>query len=50
MRDGSVETLEEAVELEVYSLEANPPLLLTPQERADIVAFLKSLTRPGPLF
>ena len=46
MHDGSVETLEEAVELEVYyrSLEANRPLLLTPQERADIVAFLKSLT------
>ena len=46
MHDGSVGTLEEAVELEVYyrSLEANRPLLLTPQERADIVAFLKSLT------
>ncbi len=46
MHDGSVATLEEAVELEVYyrSHEANRPLLLTPQERADIVAFLKSLT------
>lgn len=54
MHDGSVATLEEAVELEVYyrSREANRPLLLTPQERADIVAFLKSLTSvddaPGP--
>lgn len=46
MHDGSVETLEEAVELEAYyrSREANRPLVLSPQERADIVAFLKSLT------
>lgn len=52
MHDGSIETLEEAVDLEIYyrSREVNRPLLLTPKERADIVAFLKSLTgRTGSL-
>ncbi len=48
MHDGSVATLEEAVELEVYyrSLEANRPLILTPREKLDLVEFLKSLTSP----
>lgn len=46
MHDGSVPTLREAVEREVYyrGLEANRPLVLTPQERQDLVAFLEALT------
>lgn len=46
MHDGSVATLEEAVELEVYyrGIAANRPLVLTPQEKADLVEFLKALT------
>jgi cytochrome c peroxidase len=48
MHDGSLSTLEEAVDLEVYyrSLEANRPLILTSQEKADLIAFLRSLTSP----
>jgi cytochrome c peroxidase len=48
MHDGSVPTLEEAVDNEVYyrSSERGRPLLLTPRERADLVAFLQSLTSP----
>jgi cytochrome c peroxidase len=48
MHDGSVKTLGEAVETEVYyrSIEANHPLILTPAERSDLVEFLKSLTSP----
>jgi cytochrome c peroxidase len=48
MHDGSVKTLEEAVDLEVYyrSIEGHRPLILTPQEKADLVVFLKSLTSP----
>jgi cytochrome c peroxidase len=36
----------EAVDLEVYSREARDgrPLILTPVQRADLVAFLQSLT------
>jgi cytochrome c peroxidase len=46
MHDGSVPTLAEAVEREVYyrGLEAGRPLVLTPQEKADLVAFLEALT------
>lgn len=46
MHDGSVATLEEVVELEVYyrGIEAGRPLLLTPEEKADLVAFLRALT------
>lgn len=46
MHDGSVPTLGEAVEREVYyrGLEARRPLVLTPQEKADLVAFLEALT------
>lgn len=49
MHDGSVPTLEEAVEREVYyrGLEAGRPLVLTPQEKADLVAFLEALTSHG---
>ena len=48
MHDGSVPTLEEAVDDEVYyrSSENGRPLLLTPSERGDLVAFLQSLTTP----
>jgi cytochrome c peroxidase len=49
MHDGSVPTLAEAVERELYyrGLEAGRPLVLTPQEKADLVAFLQSLTSRG---
>jgi cytochrome c peroxidase len=48
MHDGSVETLEAAVEVEIYyrGIEAGRPLVLTPQEKADIVEFLKALSSP----
>jgi cytochrome c peroxidase len=48
MHDGSVATLEQAVELELYyrSAQADRPLILTPLEKADLVEFLKSLTSP----
>jgi cytochrome c peroxidase len=48
MHDGSVATLEEAVELELYyrNTQAAKPLVLTPGERADLVEFLKSLSSP----
>lgn len=46
MHDGSVPTLAEAVEREVYyrGLESGRPLVLTPQEKGDLVAFLEALT------
>jgi cytochrome c peroxidase len=49
MHDGSVPTLGEAVEREVYyrGLESGRPLVLTPQEKADLVAFLEALTSRG---
>ena len=53
MHDGSLETLEEVVELYNKGGESNPlldsgirPLNLTEQEKADLVAFMKSLTSP----
>jgi cytochrome c peroxidase len=48
MHDGSVKTLPEAIDVEVYyrTLEANRPLILTPLERADLIAFLESLSSP----
>ncbi len=48
MHNGSVKTLEEAVELEVYyrGVENGYPLILTLQERDDLIAFLRSLTSP----
>lgn len=46
MHDGSVATLGEAVDLEVYSRDAHEqkPMILTPAERSDLIAFLESLT------
>lgn len=46
MHDGSVPTLLEAVEREIYyrGIEAGRPLILTPQEKSDLVDFLKSLS------
>jgi cytochrome c peroxidase len=50
MHDGSVATLEEAVDMEVYyrSTQRGRPLLLTPTERRDLVEFLKALTGVNP--
>jgi cytochrome c peroxidase len=49
MHDGSVATLEDALDAEIYyrSLEQNRPLILTPQEKADLIAFLDALTSPN---
>jgi cytochrome c peroxidase len=49
MHDGSILTLEGALDAEIYyrSLEENRPLILTPAEKVDLVAFLKSLTSPN---
>lgn len=49
MHDGSVATLEEAIDLEIYyrGIAANRPLVLTPEEKSDLVDFLKSLTSAG---
>ncbi len=45
MHDGSVGTLREAVEIELYSRSArNYPLVLTEDERADLLAFLQALS------
>ena len=46
MHDGSVSTLAEAVDLEVYHRGARDdrPLILTPVERDDLVAFLQALS------
>lgn len=51
MHDGSVATLREAVELEIYyrGAEAGRPLVLTPREKDDLVAFLEALTSPDAL-
>lgn len=46
MHDGSVPTLEAAVELEIYyrGIQSGRPLILTPEEKVDLVAFLNALT------
>lgn len=46
MHDGSIDTLEDAVEWETYyrNGDASRPLPLSQEERADLVSFLKSLT------
>lgn len=46
MHDGSIATLAEAIEFEMYyrGLAQNRPLILTPQEKLDLIDFLKSLT------
>lgn len=56
MHDGSVATLAEAVDLEVYYRGAREdrPLILTPAEREDLIAFLDALTsdavaKPPPI-
>jgi cytochrome c peroxidase len=48
MHDGSVKTLEDAVDVELYSrtTELNYPIALTVSERQDLVEFLQSLTSP----
>lgn len=48
MHDGSIPTLPEAVELELYyrSTEIGYPLILTPAEKDDLVQFLESLSSP----
>lgn len=49
MHDGSVATLEEAVDQELYGRNSalRYPIQLTVSERADLVAFLRSLTSPN---
>ncbi len=49
MHDGSVASLAEAVELEIYyrSAELGQPLILTPLEKNDLLEFLNSLTSPA---
>ncbi len=46
MHDGSVASLEEAVDLEIYyrAAQLGRPLILTPQEKKSLAAFLRSLT------
>lgn len=46
MHDGSVTSLEEAVDLELYyrSAQQGRPIVLIAQEKADLVAFLRALT------
>lgn len=48
MHDGSVATLGDAVERELYAHtnQSGRPLILTPQEKSDLVAVLKSLISP----
>jgi cytochrome c peroxidase len=48
MHDGSIATLEEAVDRELYDHAGDGrPLILTPLEKTDLVAFLRSLTSPA---
>lgn len=51
MHDGSISTLAEAVELELYyrSTEIGYPLILTAAEKEDLVQFLESLSSPYAL-
>ncbi|WP_334040214.1 cytochrome-c peroxidase [Burkholderia ambifaria] len=46
MHDGSVATLEEAVDQEIYyrMAQSGNPLILTPKEKHDLISFLESLT------
>jgi cytochrome c peroxidase len=44
--DGSVVSLDAAVDREIYYRNNERPLVLNPAERADLVAFLQSLTSP----
>ncbi len=51
MHDGSIPTLRQAVDFEIYyrSLRSQRPLILTPRERLDLVSFLDSLTSPAAI-
>lgn len=51
MHDGSIGTLRQAVDFEIYyrGLRSKRPLILTPRERSDLVAFLDSLTSPAAI-
>jgi cytochrome c peroxidase len=45
MHDGSVATLEEAIDLELYSRgSVTRPIVLTRSEKSDLIEFLKTLT------
>ncbi|WP_284616235.1 cytochrome-c peroxidase [Aquabacterium humicola] len=46
MHDGSVATLAEAVDIELYyrSIESTRPVILTPAEKSDLLVFLESLS------
>lgn len=46
MHDGSISSLEEAVDLEIYyrGTQLGRPLILTPRERKGLLAFLRALT------
>ena len=50
MHDGSIESLEEVVDWELYSRgsASGRIIALTPQDRSALIAFLKSLTNPIP--
>jgi len=49
MHDGSISTLLQAIDFEIYyqGLHSKRPLILTPNERSDILAFLDELTSPA---
>lgn len=49
MHDGSIKTLEEAVEQEIYyrSARNGRPIILTPNEKSDLVEFLRALDSEG---
>lgn len=51
MHDGSVKTLEEVIESELYARgdDAGRPLILTPVEKQAVVTFLRSITSAGYL-
>jgi len=48
MHDGSIATLEEAIDRELYvrGVDGGRPLILTPAEKSDLVKFLHALTSP----
>jgi cytochrome c peroxidase len=50
MHDGSIATLEQAVDVEIYyrGLSTGRPISLTVEERKDLLAFLQSLTTELP--
>ena len=49
MHDGSIATLEEAVdrELDYRSQGSNDPVILTLKEKSDLISFLRPLTSPA---